>query len=340
MNVRRVGIFLLSTALLAPVFASAQISLYYTRPLTLTMAPENPAPGETVRLSISSYALDLDRSMVTWRVDGAVVAEGVGVRETSIAAGKAGDTTEVSVDVEGENGDLGHADARIAPSELDLLWTVDSYAPPFFKGKHLAGTGAAVEAYALARFSNGITGIPEKDIVYTWYVNDSVQTKVSGRGKSHALLDGPARGSETIRVVAESVDRLQRAEATATVTAYDAKLSLYENHPLFGILFHRAIVGTVNTIEQELKVTTAPYFARTNNPSNLSYEWNVNEVPITSDQASPETLVLTAKGYTGPADITVSAMNPNDILMRSLGAWHIIFGGSSNIFSANPLFGE
>lgn len=340
MNVLRVGIFFVVLATLAPAVTHAQLSLYYTRPVSLTMSPENPGPGENVQLSISSYAIDLDRSQIIWHAGESVLAEGVGIKEATITAGPIGTVTTISVDIESDNGDLGHAEARIAPAELDLLWTTDSYAPPFFKGRRLAGNGATISASAIAHFTNGTTTVRESNIVYTWYRNDSVVASVSGRGKSHATLQGPARGAETIRVVAESADRLQRAEASATVTALDPKIVLYENHPLFGVLYHRAIVGDVNTIEQELKVTAVPYFARTKSPRTLSYEWSVNDSAVPPDPSTPGTLIIAAKGYTGPAAISLSVMNPDDILMRSIGAWRIIFGGSSGIFSNSSLFGE
>lgn len=339
MNVRSAGIFLLCVFLFASSAAYAQMSLSPVRTLILAVTPENPAPGETVRLSVTSSAIDLDRSVITWRANGTAFAGGPGVKEAAIVAGAAGSVTEITVEALNEAGDAGRAEARIAPSELDLLWTTDSYAPPFFKGRKLAGTGANVSAYAFARFGDGTVRVPERDIIYTWYRNGSVVAKASGRGKSRALIDGPARGTVTIAVVAETADRSWRSEASAQVTAYDSRLVLYENHPLFGVLYHRAIVGDVNTIERELKLDAVPYFARTKDPGWLSYEWTLNGIRIQPNEAAPATLTVAAEDYNGPADIELVAMNPADIIMRSIGSWRIIFGGSGGIFGGS-LFGQ
>jgi hypothetical protein len=153
-------------------------------------------------------------------------------------------------------------------------------------------------------------------------------------------LQGPAGGAEEIGVIAETVDRSHRAEARVTVTAHDSELVLYENHPLFGILYHRAIVGDVNTMERELKITATPFFSRTLTPSSLTYAWAVNGNPIAPDPTTPETLTIAANDYSGPVDIELAAMNPADILMRSAGSWRIIFGGGSGSLFTNPLFGE
>jgi len=338
MNVSRVGIFLVCATLM-PLLAHAQLSVFFTREVTLSLSPENPAPGETVRLSLASYAIDLDRSTIIWKANGVTFAEGVGLKETSIVAGGTGSVTDIIAEVVGENGDNGAAEARISPSDLQVLWTSDSYAPPFFKGRKLSGANATIHAAALAGFTRGGTRVPEVDIIYTWYRNGSVIADASGRGKSRATMQGPARGTDIIRVVAETADRTQRAEASVPIIAYDPRLVLYENHPLYGVLYHRAIVGDVNTVERELKVTAVPYFARTSAPQTLSYDWVVNGFDIEPNAESPETLTLTADDYTGPAEIELAAMNPTDILMRSTGAWRIIFGGTSGIFTST-LFGE
>ena len=336
MNLGRVSILLV---VLVPIFAHAQIAVLFNRPINLTVVPEHPAPGETVRLSLTSGAMDLDRSQITWEANGTSFAEGIGLKEARITAGETGSVTNISVRAEAENGDTGLAEARISPSEMELLWSTDSYAPPFFKGRKLAGADTRMSAYALTHFTRNGVRVPEADIIYSWYRNGVFIAEVSGRGKSRAVLRGPTRGTDLIRVDAEAADRTESAEASARVSAYDSKLILYENHPLFGILFHRAIVGDVNTIERELNLTAVPYFARTHDPSTLSYEWTVNDMAIESHPEEPETLTVTAKEYTGPADIGLSAMNSMDVLMRSVGSWRIIFGGSSGIFTSG-LFGE
>lgn len=338
MNVRRVGI-LVVCATLVPLFAHAQLSLFFTRQVTLTLTPENPAPGQTVQLSLASYAIDLDRSTITWKANGVMFAQGLGLKETTIVAGNMGSVTDITVEATADTGDNGSAEARLSPSELQLLWTSDGYAPPFFKGRKLAGTDATIYASAISSFSRSGTAVPEVDVIYTWYRNGSVVASASGRGKSRVTLQGPARGTDVIRVVAETADRSQRAEASVPVTAYDPRLVLYENHPLFGVLYHRAIVGDVNTVERELKVTAVPYFAHTEAPQTLTYEWVVNGFDIEPNTETPETLTLTADDYTGPAEIELAAMNPADFLMRSAGSWRIIFGGTSGIFT-NALFGE
>lgn len=332
-------LFIMCVLVLAPVMSHAEPTPFDYRPITLILSPEYPQPGDSVRMTVASYALDLDRSTITWQANGKTLAKGVALKEFTITAGNLGTATDVTVTAVDPAGFSGSADAHISPAQIDLLWSSDSYTPPFFKGRKLPGTGSHITAYALVRFLNKGTPIAENNIIYTWYRDDTLVSAVSGRGKSRAVLPGPSFGSGTVRVVAETVDGSEHAEASVPINARDPEVALYENHPLFGILYHRAIVGDVNTIEKELHVTAVPYFARTTDPGTLSYEWGVNAVAITPDSENPQTLTLTASGYTGPADISLTVTNPADILMRSLGAWRLIFGGESGIFSGS-LFGQ
>lgn len=346
MTLRTCIALLVSLFLLAyPAFSLAQLTLSYQRPLTLSLSPENPGAGETVHLTIQSYAMDLDRSVVTWRANTAVIATGVGVKEATVVAGKLGETTLVTVDASDPDGNVASAEARIQPAEAQILWSSDSYAPPLYKGKTLAGTGATIRAYALVRLARpGGAIVPESDIIYTWYRNGTALVNISGRGKSSASFPGPAPlRADTIRVEAETTDRSLHTVASVVIPAADTILALYENHPLFGILFHRAIIGEVNTTEEEAKVTAIPYFAHISSPhdASLTYEWRLNDMPVVQDEKERETLTITAKDYTGPAAIELSLTNAADFLMRSTGAWKLIFGASTGIFFNGPgIFGE
>ncbi len=333
-------------ALIFLAFASvahAQFSLSgLERQLTLTLAPAHPEPGQTVQLSIQTYALDLDRSTVVWYANDKEIARGIGKTETGIKAGSAGEETHILVVARDEEGIIASAEAFIRPAEVDLLWEVLSYVPPFYAGRALPGADSPIRAHALARFvhPNG-TLIPDSDIIYTWYRDDAVVVK--GRGKSSAIIPGPALfGAETIRVVVESADRSFSGEASARISSTDPFVLLYENHPLFGTLYHRALQGEVNTLEVEQKVTAVPYFAGVFSPDDpyLVYNWQVNGGSIVPDPEEPQTLTVTAQDYSGSAAIELDLTSLSDIVLHATAKVQMIFGESGSLFdSLNPFFG-
>ena len=172
--------FLIAVILFAAPLAHAQL---FERELTLAMSPQYPAPGDTVTLSVTTQALDLARAEIVWFADEREIARGYGLTEASVTLGAAGKATDIVVVAEDDAGTLARAVASIRPSEVDLLWEATSYVPPFYEGRTLPGPNGPIRAQAIARFrtANG-TLVPEKDIIYTWYRNDSIA--VSGRGKA------------------------------------------------------------------------------------------------------------------------------------------------------------
>lgn len=339
-NILRVsGIVLAFGVFLIAPMTHAQISLTgLERPLDLTISPEYPAGGETADLSIKSYGIDLDRSIVTWYADGKQIAKGDGLVQTSVKAGALGSRMNVTVVAVSADGITGSAQAVIRPTEVDLLWNADSYVPPFFKGRALPGTSSTIHAQALVRFKRADGSfVSEKDIVYVWY-KGSTQI-ASGRGKSAIAFAGPALfGTATVSVVATSADNAYKGRAEARILSVDPSVELYENHPLFGVLYHRALVGSVATLENEQKVTAVPYFAHVHSPAEngLSYEWSVNGRDLPADPAHPDTITIAANGYTGPAKIQLTLTSAEDFLLRAIGSWELVFSESGTIFGANP----
>ncbi len=313
------------------------------KPVLMRMDPAQPAPMQAVRLSLQSASLDLERSIIRWYSNGVLISEGDALKEITIVTPYLGERVEVEAKVSGSEGE-GAVTTTIAPVEIDILWSVNSYVHPFYKGRTLAGTNATVRAYALVRFANASGAlVPESNIIYTWYRNNTLLESRSGRGKSSISVPGPELfGTDILTVRAESVDKYYSGESSATIKATDPNVLLYENHPLFGVLFHRAIVGPVNTMETEQKVTAVPYFSLTSTPndSSLLYEWNVNGNGLTPDPNEPQTLTITAQSYTGPAFIELLVSNARDILMRASGEWQLNFGASDSLFTETPLFGE
>jgi hypothetical protein len=316
---------------------SAQVFNPLENALRIVVDPAYPVPNTPVRISVQSSAIDLAESTILWTVGTTTVAEGVGITSIRPLAGPVGSNRLVTVEVSSAEGST-RAQTRLATTEIDLLWESDSYTPPFYRGRTLAGTQSQIRMQAIPRFRlpDG-TYIAEKDIVYDWYRNDTLVVNASGRGKSTAILKGPSPyGADTVTVRARSGTLV--GEARVRIPAQDTPLSLYENHPLFGILYHRALEGGVSTLETEQVVTAVPYFANIDSPSNnaLSYEWVVNGTPVQSSAAEPETLTISVENYTGPARIELTVTSAADIVMRAARSWEMQFGSTSIFDAVNP----
>lgn len=331
-----VGVYAL---LFVPGFIFAQLTLTgLERSVTLKSIPEYPAPHETVHFTIESFGIDIDRSEVGWFVDNREVARGGGLRNFDLTAGALGSAKKVMVVIEEPSGLTGTAQAFVRPTEVEILWESDSYVPPFYRGRALPGTQSTIRAFAEARLvrENG-TRIPKSDILYTWYRGN---TKIGGgRGVSSITFNGPQlSATDRIAVVTESLDGTLRGRGEIVLVGRDPILELYEEHPLFGTLYHRAFVGDVQSAETEQKVRVVPYFTHTNPRSNaLEYAWNVGGTPITPDPEAPDILtILRSSDYEGNLDITLTLTSTIDWYMKSEGLWRIVFDPIAGAFGGNP----
>lgn len=320
--------------LIVPFFTHAQLLTGLERPLDVSMTPQYPAAGEEVQLSVSSYGLDLDRSAIIWYADGKEIARNT--TETKVTAGKLGSLINITVVAEETDGLIGSGSARIRPTEVDLIWSSDSYAPPYFKGRKLAGSSARIRAEALVRFvrADG-TLIPSNEIIYTWHRGTT--RILQGRGRSSVEFAGPALfSSEEVTVSAQSTDGAYVGRASVRISGVDPTLELYENHPLFGVLYHRALTGSVVTAEKEQRVTAVPYFAHVSTPEEkaLSYSWSVAGGPVRPNPDEPQNLTVTSNGYAGPARIELDLTSASDLFLKARGSWELVFSESA-LFSGS-----
>ena len=330
-----VSLFLASTA-------SAQ-SINFFDQLTLSISPDFPAANTTITARVQSDSLDLDRSLLTWYVDGEIVAEGGGLTETTVALGDLGSATRILVVAESLSGTNVEVERVIRPTEIDLIWEADSYVPPFYQGKRLVSSSSRIRTQALPRLvrSNGTT-VPARDIVYTWKKNGAIVSSVSGRGKSIATFPAPLLfGRDTISVEASSLDGTLTAETSVSVSSADPTIVLYQKHPLFGTMYHQALDRDAYITDVEATFVAVPYFApaRISTDRALAYQWRVNNNAIETDQTNPDEITINAGNSSGAARVELAIAHATDIFFDARNNWNLLLnsgfgGGAQNEFDA------
>ena len=318
-----VSVFL---TLLSPA-GSAYAQLGFAESLTLSVTPQYAAPGETVHISAESLLLDLDAGNLTWYVNGFQRASGPGLLQIDVTAGPTGSETPVRVVFTQEGIEVASAEVFTRPTELDLLWESDSYTPPFFRGRALPSAGTNLRMEVRPRFKR-VDGsfVSPRDIVFTWRRNGYVIASASGRGKSQATISSPPLfGTDTISVDARSVDGTLEGSASVRIPSTEPILALYENHPIFGILYHRALGAQSTLPEEETSFAAVPYFAEAVNLNNIGliWEWRVDGNAITNDPARPNEITINAEGSTGLARIELELLHATNLFLNASGSWGI-----------------
>lgn len=309
--------------------------------LTIEMIPDFPEANTPISLSVRSISMDLEQAYIEWYVNGELAEKGEGATSASVTLGNLGTKTTITVEALGE--EVLTATRVISPAEVDIVWEAESYIPPFYKGRSLASSGTRIRAEAFPRLirPDG-KALQPRDIIFTWRRNGDVVLSASGRGKSTAILPGPELfGSATISVEAAAADSSTAAAATTFISSTNPFLVLYEQHPLFGGMFHRALKAETLIPDVEATFVAIPFFVNARNPedSRLTYNWRVNSRSIETDAEDPSRITINAQNSDGNARIDLSLSHATDFTLDARGTWRLLLdarvgGGNSNLFGS------
>ncbi len=281
--------------------------------LELTMRPENPEPGQNVTITLKSFSFDLDRSKITWFVDGLQKKTDIGLKEFNTQAGKNGQKITIKVTVETPQDGLQQTEAFFIPSLVDLIYESLAYTPPFYKGKALNPNQGVVLVTAIPELikANG-EKISAQNIIYSWKKNGKVEQSASGIGKNTFVFPGtvPIRDN-TIEVTASSLDGDIYAYKKVEITNDSPKIIFYENSPVYGIMFNKAIKGSVKLLTDEFSVLAIPYFFSSGYATtpDLDYIWTMNGQTVGNQEPKNSFTTRIEKAGSGTANIGLKISN-------------------------------
>lgn len=250
--------------------------------VSLTITPEIPGPNEDVNAEIKSYTYDLNTANITWRVNKQVRLSGIGETRFLFQTKNAGELVvlEVTIVIDGQT--LVKT-FQIKPLTVDLLWqAIDSYVPPFYKGKALLSTEGLVRISAMPNFGN--TSIDPKTLTYNWRRNYNAQPSASGYGKRFITIkQNYLNTDDTVSTTITNNSDGSVAVGRMNILTYKPKIIFYEKHPTLGILYNNALQDGVAVGTNDKTLVAEPYFVGTTFPrsSDLSYVWTLNgeEIP-------------------------------------------------------------
>jgi hypothetical protein len=331
-------LFIALAICIASVFAltaHAQFSNFpgFGSALSITFFPTSPSPGDTLNLTVQSPLIDIPESTILWQAGGKTIAQGKGVDSASVQLGALGSETRIDVTVTTADGDAASTQATIVPTELDVLVDSDSYTPPFYRGRARASAGTNLRLQALPRFKRAGALLPAPELIYTWRRNDQVLGNISGRGKSAVVI--PVEhlfGTDTISVEVRSADGSLAHTASFPVSASEPVLLLYENHPLYGILYHRALTNSAFIPETEMTFAAVPFFVQAGSVHDraLSFDWQVNAASITPGRSNPDEVTINAENSSGIAFIELAITHATNYYLDVKDAWNITFSSQGD----------
>lgn len=158
----------------------------------ITMSPEHPNSGDTVKVGIEATGLKMDTALVTWRINGEIYQQNYAQSKISFVAGDVGTTYVISVDAQDVDGAQASKEISFTVSDISVLWEGVTYTHPFYKGRALPshGSSVALQALPVITDSSGIP-YPTDQLTYIWYLGGVGAPIHQGRGQNSVVMKNP-----------------------------------------------------------------------------------------------------------------------------------------------------
>lgn len=338
------GVF--SMGIAVPAYAQFDLPNYnipgIENSVLLRMNPMHPQPGDRVQVSAQSVFLDLSRMNITWTVNNKVIGQGVGMVDIDLTMGALGSEMKIVLSATSDT-TTASKQLTIIPTQIDVLFESDSYVPPFYRGRALPSEQTYVRVQAIPRFKRADGSfVPKNSMIYTWKQNGSIVAAVSGKGKYAVTLPSPVLfGADTISVEAVSVDGIMSGSASISIPSVTPILLLYQDHPLFGRMYHRALGVRTAIPESEMMFMAVPFFSgvATPNDTSLQYGWNINNEYIVADTLKRNEITINAAKSAAQALIHLDLTQTENPIFSLSGEWGISFSArdaNEDGFGQNP----
>jgi len=314
----------------APQLAVAQSDFNVNRieqSISFKTVPKSPKAFEEVSITVASSAFDLNGATITWSVDGERVSAERGKKTLSFTTGALGSESRVSVEVASLTGEIIRRDLFFTPSDVALLWEADTYTPPFYNGKALFSNQSGLTIVAVPEFvMRDGRRLDANTLIYTWKEDGKIRGSLSGYGQRTFRVTGSVLGRRIkISVFVTTQDGRMQAEEVITVTPSEPVVAIYENSPLYGVLYNKALGGTFSMGDKETSFSAVPYFfSRGLQEQDLEFNWSVNGTPAGNKQSDSITL-RNDEGTAGQSRLGLEVLNTGNSFQRALKNISILF---------------
>jgi hypothetical protein len=289
--------------------------------IEVQMWPEIPEPYKNVDIKLISYATDLNKANIEWKIGSGVVLSGYGKINYSFTTPGDGSITNITISIIPTNS-LTKVIKQIVikPAEIEVFWeAVDGYTPLFYKGKSFVSSEGYIKAVAIPNSSTIKYG--KGNISYKWSKDDTTVQSASGYNKdSYVFENSSLKTSESISLSASSIDGSYNAVKNLEIPIYSPKVIFYKKSPTEGIMYNAALSSNSVFSEEEMTIVAEPYFlAIKDNEDFYNYKWKINGETIDTPLKKKELTVRpTSRG--GYANISVTFENMSKLFQKVTGA--------------------
>lgn len=299
------GLFVVAGILLSLPNTSFGAFKVESSDINIETIPENPEPYSDVTIKVSSFATDLNKANIEWKIDNKTILDGTGRTSYTFRAPGPNTSTIINLNITPVEGVTITRQVIVRPSEIEMLWqAVDSYTPAFYKGKALPIQEGKIKVVAFPNTVN-VAKANKKNMAYSWSRNSKADNNGSGYGKdSFTFTNSALVDTEKIKLVASTTDNTYSAVGSVNIRMANPKLIFYKKSPINGILYDEALLGSATMTEDEMTIVAEPYFFDRDS-SDLLYNWKINNGAIDTPSKRTE-LTIRPSSRGGYATIGLS----------------------------------
>lgn len=298
-------------------------------PLVLSIDPSLPEPEQLVLFKLDSYSMDISRANIVWTVDKKIEKEGIGETRFQTTAPFEAKTKTVVVTVTPTSGAKASKTYYLRSGALSIAWEADSYVPPLYMGKSLLPYQGSIKFVAIPTlFDKKGVQYKNENMVYRWEEDGEYKQDSSGYGKqSYKTKIGPLDKPVEITVTAESKDNYAKAIASISMNSVGPEILFYEEDPLYGVLWNKALPNNTPMKYNEMRIVASPYnfSLPAYNNNALSFEWNINNIDA-PEMKGEKSLVLRTNGDKNSLSaLNLTIKNTENILQQARGYIQVYF---------------
>ena len=150
------------------VVATPKVNAQVSTGISVDIVPPNPTPYQNTNITLNSFADNLDIVVISWSVNGKTATSGIGQKSFYTTAPAAGGQINVTATVNLPSG-IVVLKIPIQASVMTLLpEAMDSYVPPFYKGKALPTQGSEIKVVAMPEIRTASGLLDSNKLTYSW----------------------------------------------------------------------------------------------------------------------------------------------------------------------------
>lgn len=294
--------------------------------IDVTINPEFPKAFEPISIRLDSNSIDLNRYMIQWTTDDFEQKSGIGMRDFIIQSGAYGSRKKISVVISG-SGTRIIKNIIIAPQDATLLWeAIDSYVPPFYHGKKMAGQESLIKISGLPNFRLNNDSNKLDNAVFIWSRNDNKILNTGGFKKDTITIQhNKLRVSEKITVDVSDTSGSSKAQQSITIPIINPQIHWYYRDA-YNYRKLLSIDKGLRIGQGDTTIIAEPYFFSLNKISDLDFTWKMGTETLYLDPSAPkQELLVRNPDQSGQVSFSVDIKNPKTFLQSALNSTILYF---------------